>query len=97
MFRITQDVVELRRWAERRRARPCRAARSGQLVLAFPGIPCDGVEIGWDEFEPAFVFAHEVFVYEDAPGARRCFIGSAAEAQAFVCAGTGDTGDSPAP
>jgi hypothetical protein len=89
MFRATQDVVELRRWAELRGARPCRDAESGQLQLAFPDGACQSVEVGWDEFEPAFVYAREVFVYDDAPGGRRCFIGPLADAQAFVCGGEG--------
>jgi len=89
MLRTTQDVVELRRWAEGRGARPCRDAASGQLLLAFPGIACDGVEVGWEEFEPAFVHSRMVCVYDDAPGARRCFISRAEGAQAFVCGAPG--------
>jgi hypothetical protein len=87
MLRTTQDVVELRRWAELRGARPCRDASSGRLRLAFPG-PMSGVvevDVGWDEFEPAFVYARAVFVYDDAPGVNRCFIGEVAAARAFVC------------
>jgi hypothetical protein len=85
MFRTTQDIVELRRWAEFREARPCRDTRTGQLQLSLPGGPGEGFEVGWDEFEPAFVHARQVFVYDDAPGSRRCFIGAAAEAEVFVC------------
>lgn len=89
MLRTTQDVIELRRFAELRGAHPCRDPASGRLQLAFPGLACGGVEVGWDEFEPAFVYAREVFVYDDAPGSSRCFIGQVEDAQAFVCGGTG--------
>lgn len=91
MFRTTQDVVELRRWAEMRGARPCRDDRTGRLALVMPNRPggC-ALEVGWDEFEPTFLASGEVFVYDDAPGHARCFIGPAAEAHAFICTGVVD-------
>ncbi len=87
MYRTTQDVLELRRWAEAHGACPCREA-GGRLVLSLPGAPC-GEEVGWEEFEPAFVTLHYVFVYDDAPGCVRSFVGSIDEARAFVCGGHG--------
>lgn len=84
MLRTTQDVVELRHWAELRAARPCREPRTGSLLLALPGVPCDGQEVGWDEFESTFMWTRAVFVYDDSPGARRCFVGGEADAHAFV-------------
>ncbi len=88
MYRTTEDVLELRRWAEVHRARPCREAGSGRLVLSLPGAPC-GEEVGWDEFEPTFVTCRLVFVYDDAPGSARCFLGPTDEARAFICGGAG--------
>jgi hypothetical protein len=95
MLRTTQDIVELRRWAEARGARPCRDPGSGRLGLAVPGVPCTAQEVGWDEFEPAFAWLHAVFVCDDAPGARRWFIGSIEDAHAFVARET--TGGAYAP
>ncbi|GAO02745.1 hypothetical protein [Anaeromyxobacter sp. PSR-1] len=93
MLRTTQDVVELRRWAEAREARPCREEASGRLALAMPGESCPTAmrEVGWDEFEPAFAWIRAVAVYDDAPGGRRCFVGGYDEAHAFVasCRGRG--------
>jgi hypothetical protein len=86
MLRVTDDVLELRRWAEARGGRPCREPASGRLQVAFPGDRC-AVDVGWDEFEPAFCAARCVFVYDDAPGARRHFVGGLDEAQAFLAAG----------
>ena len=83
MLRTTSDVMELRRWAEARGGRPCRDPASGRLEIAFPGDPC-AIDVGWDELEPAFMWARSVFVYDDAPGARRSFIGAADEAHAFL-------------
>ena len=83
MLRVTSDVVELRRWAEARDGRPCRDEESGRLRVAFPGDPCS-VDVGWDEFEPAFCAARSVFVYDDAPDARRHFIGAVEEAETFL-------------
>ncbi len=86
MYRTTQDVVEIRRWAEQHGAHPCRDGETGRLILVLPGQEgaCD---VGWDEFEATFLTSHDVFVYDDAPGRPRCFIGSAAEAHAFLCGG----------
>ncbi len=85
MLRVTSDVLELRRWAEARGGRPCRDEASGRLRVAFAGEPC-AVDVGWEEFEPAFCAARCVFVYDDAPDARRHFIGAEDEAHAFVAA-----------
>ena len=84
MLRGTEDVVEIRRWAEGRRACPCRDPETGRLGLAFPGGACTATEIGWDEFEVTFLVLHCVFVYDDAPGARRMFVGDVDEAYRFV-------------
>lgn len=85
MLRVTQDVVEIRRWAEARGARPCRDTTSGRIGLALPGEPCEHVwEVGWDEFEPTFMVCREVFVYEDAPGATLCYVGDAEGARRFL-------------
>jgi hypothetical protein len=83
VYRTTQDVVELRRWAEAHGARPRRDERTGRLLLALPG-QCGGCDVGWDEFEPTFLVCHDVFVYDDAPGRPRCFVGPVAEARTFV-------------
>jgi hypothetical protein len=83
MLRVTQDVVELRHWAESRGARPCREPASGRIALSFPDGSC-AFPVGWDEFEPAFMFSRSVFVYDEAPGSRRHFLGSEEEAHAFV-------------
>ncbi len=88
MLRTTQDILELRRWAEARDARPCREEESGRLTLVVPGEGDVRVrEVGWEEFEPAFVTRRAVFVYDDAPGCSRCFVGSIVEAHAYVRAG----------
>jgi hypothetical protein len=83
MLRVTQDVVEVRSWVESREGWPCRRL-DGKLALNFPGEACRGVEVGWEEFEPNFLRGGCVLVYEDALGSRRCFLGSDAEARAFV-------------
>jgi hypothetical protein len=88
MLRVTQDVLEIRRWAEARDARPCRNPASGRLGFAFPGEDCP-FPIGWDEFEPAFCAAGCVFVCEDRPDGRRCFVGGTEEARAYVAAERG--------
>jgi hypothetical protein len=84
VFRTTQDVVEVRRWAEIHGARPCRDELTGRLLLAFPG-EGGAFEVGWDEFEPTFLLNHDVFVCDDALGHTTNFIGGAAEAHAFLC------------
>ncbi len=85
MLRVTQDVVELRRWAEARGARPCREGDTGRIALVFAGEPCP-FPVGWDEFEPAFCASRSVFVYDEGPGSRRHLLGSEEEAHAFVSA-----------
>ncbi len=84
MLRVTEDVLEMRHWAESRGASPCRDAATGKLGLAFPGERCEGVAVGWGEFEPTFCSGRCVFVYDDALGATRWFIGDAEEARRFV-------------
>lgn len=100
MLRTTQDILELRRWADARGARPCRDEVSGRLTLAvLDGRVTRVCEVGWEEFEPAFVTRREVFVYDDAPGCTRCFVGSLDEAHAFVregCGGGEAVGPAPA-
>ncbi len=76
----------MRRWAEAHGARPCRDDRTGRLIIALPG-EGGACGVGWDEFEPAFLTGRDVFVYDDAPGHARCFVGSAEDAQAFICGG----------
>jgi hypothetical protein len=84
MLRSTEDVVEIRRWAEGRGARPSRVEGSGRLGLAFPGEPSAAAEVGWDEFEVTFLLTHSVCVYDDAPGGHRAFVGGVEEAYRFV-------------
>jgi hypothetical protein len=83
MFRTTQGLLELRRWAEARATRPHREDETGRLTLSVPGGPARR-EVGWDEFEPAFLAQAQVCVYDDAPGACACFIGSPDEAWSFL-------------
>ncbi len=92
MLRVTQDVLELRRWAEARGAKPCRDRSTGRLALVFARDPC-AVPVGWDEFEPAFCASRCVFVYDEAPGSRRSFVGPADEAKAFAASET--SGEAP--
>jgi len=86
MVRTTQDVVEMRRWSEARGGRPCRDQASGHLHIALPGETCERgeVEVGWDEFEATFCFLGCVFLYDDAPGARRLFVGAPEAARAWL-------------
>ncbi len=95
MLRVTDDVLELRRWAEARGGSPCRDATSGRLRIAFAGDRC-AVDVGWDEFEPAFCAGRCVFVYDDAPDARRHFVGPMDEAQAFLSGGGDGAAAAPA-
>ena len=88
MLRVTADVLELRRWAEARGGRPCRDAATGRLRVAFEDDRC-AVDVGWDEFEPAFRAGRCVFVYDDAPDAQRHFVGGPDEAQAYLAADVG--------
>jgi hypothetical protein len=84
MLRATEDVVEIRRWAEGRGARPSRDGGSGLPGLAFPGEPSAAAEVGWDEFEVTFLLMRCVCVYDDAPGGHRAFVGGVEEAYRFV-------------
>jgi hypothetical protein len=84
VLHVTEDIVELRRWTEARRGWPCRDPAQGRLRLAFPGEPCSDIEVDWDEFEATFCAGRCVLVYDDGLGARHWFIGSEAEARAFV-------------
>jgi len=87
MLRATQDLMEVRRWAEARGARPCRDQATGRIRLAFEGEgACDATGVGWDEFEPVFVLGRQVFVYDAAPGGRRFFLGDEASAREYVSA-----------
>ena len=83
MLRATDDVLELRHWAEERGGSPCRLLDGG-LALCFEAAERPGLAVDWAEFEANFVVARSVCVYDDAPGARRCFVGTVAEARAFV-------------
>jgi hypothetical protein len=91
MLRTTEDLCEMRRWAEMRHARPCREEDRGTLRLALPGQPCAAREVGWDEFEVTFRMSHSLFVYDDSPGASRCFVGTADAAHAFIVETCGQT------
>jgi hypothetical protein len=82
MLRVTDEILEVRHWAEERGGRPCRQA-DGRLGLCF-GDRIDVVLVGWDEFEPTFRLGHCVLAYDDAPDCRNHFIGSQDEARAFV-------------
>jgi hypothetical protein len=97
LLRVTDDVLELRQWAEERRGRPCRRP-DGRIGLCF-GHGLDVVLIGWEEFEPNFCVGRCVFVYDDAPKCTRWFIGTPEEARAYVSAAdpwlTGATGPTP--
>jgi hypothetical protein len=96
MLRATEDVVEIRHWAEGRGARPCRDQETGRLGLALPGEPCTAAEVDWAEFEATFLAMRFVFVYDDSPGARRVFVGGVDEAYRFVEAGRGAGADAQA-
>jgi hypothetical protein len=87
MLRVTQDVLEIRRWAEAHDASPCRDEASGRLLLALAGEPCAAMDVGWDEFEATFLATRSVCVYDDSPGVRRVFVGGPDEARRFVHGG----------
>lgn len=95
MFRTTQAVTEIRRWAEARGGRPCRDEASGRLGIALPGQRRVGCEVGWDEFEVTFRVTGCVFLYEDAPGSSRMFVGSPDDARAWMCSPRDDVAASP--
>jgi hypothetical protein len=84
MLRVTDDILEVRHWAEERGGTPCRRA-DGKVALCF-GDRLDVSVVGWDEFEPTFVLGHSVLVYDDAPDCTHHFIGSPDEARAYVAA-----------
>lgn len=90
MLRVTEDLLEVRRWTEWHGARPCRDVRSGRLTLALPGEPC-ALDVGWDEWEPAFRWSRCVFVYDDAPSSAPSvhFVGAEDEARAWLSARLG--------
>jgi hypothetical protein len=83
MLRVTDDILELRTWAEERRGRPCRLP-DGRLTLCFDAGEGPALPVGWGEFEVIFVGGHLAFVYDDAPGCNHCLVGSAEEARAYV-------------
>ncbi|WP_242346031.1 hypothetical protein [Anaeromyxobacter terrae] len=90
MLRATQAVTEMRHWTEARGGRPCRDEESGRLWIALPGEPCEARDVGWDEFEVTFRVNGLVFLYDDAPGARRLFVGKPDAARAWMCGGARD-------
>jgi hypothetical protein len=85
MLRVTEDLLEVRGWAERHGAGPCRDEQTGGLRLALPGEGCT-LEVGWDEWEPAFRASRCVFVYDDAAASwlRRHFVGDEEAARRWV-------------
>jgi hypothetical protein len=83
VLRVTDDLLELRHWAEERGGCPCRAL-DGRIGLCFGVDPAPALLVGWDEFESNFVLRRCVLVYDDAPGSIAVFIGDAVEARAFV-------------
>ncbi|HSD21755.1 MAG TPA: hypothetical protein VLC54_17025 [Anaeromyxobacter sp.] len=89
MLRATQDVVQIRRWSEAKGGRPCRDEANGRLDIALPGVPCTAREVGWDEFEATFCVLGCVFVYDDAPGADRLFVGTPEAARAWMARSPG--------
>ena len=95
MLRVTDDVLELRRWTEERGGWPCRSP-DGRIALCLGGDPAPAIAIGWDEFEANFVLGRCAFVYDDSPGCTQCFVGGFDEARAWVASGaprtTGEAG-----
>ena len=83
MLRVTDDLIEVRHWAEHRGGRPCRRPE-GSLALCFGATPDVGFPIGWDEFESNFVLGRYVLVYDEAPGSVRSFVGPEADARAYI-------------
>ncbi len=80
---VTQSVSTIRRWTEERQGWPCRRL-DGRLDVGFAGEACRGIEIGWNEFEPTFCALGAVFVLDDAPESRTCFVGPPDEARRFL-------------
>ena len=83
MLRVTDELMEVRPWAEARGACPFRRL-DGTLGLS-PGPP-SSLPVSWGEFEATFRLGHQVVVYDDAPGACSSFVGTAEEARAYVAA-----------
>jgi len=87
MLRVTDDILELRTWAEERGGRPGRLP-DGRLVLGFAAGPDPdaraAVPVDWGEFEATFVGSRRVVVYDDGPDLTRCFVGTAEEVRAYV-------------
>ncbi len=83
MLRVTDDLMEVRHWAEHRGGRPCRRP-DGIPCLSFAPDDDPPIPVGWDEFEAAFVLGRFVLAYDDAPGCKRCYIGTEREVRAFV-------------
>ena len=83
MLRVTEDVLELRRWAEEGGGDPCRYP-NGRITLCFGRDRGPALPVGWDEFEANVCLGRCVFVYDDAPGCRHVFIGTADEARRYV-------------
>ncbi len=93
MLRATQELMQIRRWSEARSGRPCRDEANGRLSVALPGEPCSAREVGWDEFEVTFRVWGCVFLYDDAPGARRSFVGTPEAAREWMGDGGGLAAD----
>jgi hypothetical protein len=83
MLRVTEELIEVRRWAEHRKARPCRRL-DGSLAIAFEDAAPPGLPVGWDEFETTFVLERCVLVYDESPGSHRYFVGPAQPARAWI-------------
>jgi len=85
MLRVTEDVLEVRHWAEERGGSPCRRP-DGHLTLCFGADPSPAIPVGWEEFEPNFMLGRCVLVYDDSPGCNHCLVGTMEEARAYVAA-----------
>jgi hypothetical protein len=83
MLRVTDDILELRHWAEERCGYPCREL-GGRVILCFVADPSPALAIGWDEFEPIFSLGRLVAVYDDGPGCNEVFVGTSREAREYV-------------
>jgi len=83
MLRVTQDLLETRRWVESRGGRPCRYP-DGRIGLFFVGTAEPALLVGWDEFEANFRLGSCVIVYDDGPGCQDAFVGSVEEARDYV-------------
>jgi hypothetical protein len=83
MLRVSEDLLELRHWAEERYGHPCRHP-DGRIGLCFGADPSPALPVGWDEFEANFCLGRCVFVYDDSPGCNHVFIGNVNEARVYV-------------